>query len=208
MPTKPPSHGQPRRPTRRLAIAAAVELSLVPLAAGVAWWFDVPLLALVSPAGRHAEALGVGVLATLPMVAACWLLVNGTWRPIAGLRRVAQNLVNRVFAGAAAWQVVAVAIAAGVGEEVLFRGALQPLLVRWLSPWGGVITAGVIFGLVHPMSRAYVVLATIGGLYLGALAQWQGEVLSAITAHALYDVVALFWLRSGQPAEAPAMDRE
>ena len=183
-------------------LACLAELALVLLAALLAWLFGLDLRESINPPGRQLQAVGIGLVATVPMILfLVWLQRTG-WPPLAGLREQAAELVSRLLEGASAGPILLLAIMAGVGEEILFRGALQPLLGGWLKPlagpWGGVLAAGVLFGLAHPMSRAYIVVATIGGIYLGALALVTGEVLSAIVCHAAYDVVALFWLRAKQ----------
>lgn len=186
---------------RRLALACAAELGLVLVAMFVAWLFGLPLAKLINPTGRQIEAVLIGVLATAPMVGFFFVLLRSRWRPLARLRRQAERMVATIVGGAPLGLVLALALCAGIGEEVLFRGAVQALLVRWgegllgeFGVAGGVLAASLLFGLAHPMSRTYVVIATVGGLYLGGLAQWRGEVLSAMVAHALYDVVALLWL--------------
>lgn len=209
----------PAAASRRLLVACLGEAALIGVAWLAAWLFDVPLGRLINPAGRQAQAVLIGLAATLPMVGFLVWMLRSRWAPIARLRDQARGLVGALLAGASPGIILLLAILAGVGEEMLFRGALQPLLGRWLLPifgedyaaWGGVLAASLLFGLAHPISRAYVVVATIGGLYLGVLAQLTGEALSAIVAHAAYDIVALFWLRIEQaigyePAEGSSSE--
>jgi hypothetical protein len=82
--------------------------------------------------------------------------------------------------------------AAGVGEEVLFRGVLQPL-VGWPA-------ASVLFGLAHMGGRAmapFAVWAAVMGGALGALAIATGGIVAPIVAHGVYDVLALAYVRRG-----------
>ncbi len=181
-----------------MLLACAAEAALVPVAFVLAWLFDVSLGDLLNPTGRILLSVGVGLLATLPMVLFLAILQRAAWRPLSELRELAQNLVSRLVGNSTPATVLALAIIAGVGEEMLFRGVLQPALGGWLGPWAGVLAASVLFGLAHPMSRAYVAVATLGGLYLGALAQLSGEVVSAVVAHSAYDIVALFWLKGNR----------
>jgi membrane protease YdiL (CAAX protease family) len=51
-----------------------------------------------------------------------------------------------------------------------------------------------LFGLAHPMSTTYVVLATVVGVYLGGLLLVTDNLLAPIVAHAAYDFVALVYL--------------
>ncbi|MEN1681357.1 MAG: CPBP family intramembrane glutamic endopeptidase [Planctomycetota bacterium] len=186
---------------RRLLIACGGEGLLVAIAAALAWGFGLTMWSDLAPAGRVAQAIGIGVVATGPMVLfLLWMLRSG-WRPMASLREMVGKTVGRLLEGAPTWALLVLAVMAGVGEELLFRGALQPLAIHWLEPlvgdaagWAGVALVALLFGLAHPMSRMYIVVATIGGLYLGALAYLSNELLSAVVAHSLYDVVALVWL--------------
>jgi membrane protease YdiL (CAAX protease family) len=90
----------------------------------------------------------------------------------------------------AVWSIVLVSLFAGVGEEFLFRAALQP--------WLGMGWAALLFGVAHsgtarlqeglgPGKAAYL-LATVGiGLLLGLLYRAAG-LLACIAAHASFDI--------------------
>lgn len=181
-------------PNRRLLLASLAEGGLVLLAMFLAWWQEIPLWDLAWPLGSIGKAFAVGILVTLPMLLFLLLLLRANWGPLKALRQKAQQMVARLLEGASMPLVVLLAVMAGVGEELLFRGSLQPLLAKWTSPWMGMLLASLLFGLAHPMSRAYIAIATLCGLYLGTLALLTGEVLSATVAHALYDIVALIVL--------------
>ncbi|MGR8997999.1 MAG: CPBP family intramembrane glutamic endopeptidase [Gammaproteobacteria bacterium] len=81
---------------------------------------------------------------------------------------------------------------AGVSEELLFRGVIQP----WIeSSWGmaaGLIGSNVIFGLVHAVTPLYAVLAAFVGIYLGLSLDYGGErnLLTPVIIHGLYDFLA------------------
>lgn len=84
-------------------------------------------------------------------------------------------------------QCLALALASGIGEEALFRGALQPSL--------GWIGASLLFGLAHLVPRrellAWSVFALVAGLLLGGLFAWSGNLLAPILAHVLVNAVNL-----------------
>jgi membrane protease YdiL (CAAX protease family) len=73
---------------------------------------------------------------------------------------------------------------AGLGEELLFRGVLQPKI--------GLLLSALVFGLLHALTPTYFIAATILGLYMGGLTEWMGGSIGAAAAtHALYDFVVL-----------------
>lgn len=99
------------------------------------------------------------------------------------------------FARSFSWTVlVALSVLAGVGEELLFRGAVQGWLVQHTGPWTAVIASSVLFGLVHYVSFTYFLVATGLGLVLGAAYHLSASLGMVMLWHALYDVVALYCL--------------
>src|SRR5262249_11763239 len=92
-----------------------------------------------------------------------------------------------------------VALAAGLGEEMLFRGFLQAYLVQGMPVWPAIAIASVVFGVLHLITPTYAVLATLISLYLGWLFVATDDLLAVVVAHALYDFLALVYLiRSDQ----------
>lgn len=183
---------EPERPRGMSAhefttMAIVFELSLIPAAWLLAWIWpgrDVP------PAEWIVNDALSGLLWTLPLLG---FLVVLTWKPVRSLppiRRVHLMLRRRMgstFAKMAVWQIVAVAAAAGIGEEVLFRGALQPRAGIWWT--------AIVFGMVHFITPTYFIFATAMGLYLGWRFRIDGNLLGPMIVHGLYDAVALMVLR-------------
>ena len=66
-----------------------------------------------------------------------------------------------------------------------------------------VACTAVLFGLVHPLTPAYLVLAALAGAYLGWTYVASGNLLVPVLAHALSDFAALAWLVRGPPADPP-----
>lgn len=174
-----------------LATAFVFEALLVPLALGLA------LVLGLSPwaeLGASAGTLLVAVAATLPLLV---LLAVFTAVPTDWFREVETlvgPLVEMLFRGRGVGAVVLLSALAGLGEELLFRGVLQAWLAGMTGPWTAVVLGGVVFGLAHYLSRAYFVLATCMGLYLGALYQLSGNLLLPVLVHALYDAIAIAYL--------------
>jgi membrane protease YdiL (CAAX protease family) len=105
------------------------------------------------------------------------------------------------------WSEIAlISVSAGVGEEMLFRGVLQASLSAWLGvPWGLGI-ASFLFGLLHPISVAYMVITAVLGVYLGIVWYVGGNLLTVMIAHALYDFAALGYLLRIRQSDTPSAE--
>lgn len=112
-------------------------------------------------------------------------------------RRVRQTIIP-LFRGTRTWQLLVISLAAGVGEEFLFRGYCQAALAERISlaggNWWALLAASILFGACHWLSSAYAFVATVMGLVLGWLMMSTGSLLAPIMAHALYDFLALVYL--------------
>jgi membrane protease YdiL (CAAX protease family) len=118
--------------------------------------------------------------------------------PLRKLRDKAQHLILAMFGGASILQLAVVALAAGVGEELLFRGLIQAGLSRLIggphAPLIGLAIASVVFGVCHWLDTTYAVLAGLAGAYFGWLLLVSGSLWTPIVAHATYDFLALAYL--------------
>ncbi len=86
---------------------------------------------------------------------------------------------------------VALAITAGVCEELLFRGYLGWVLAHWLGNWGGQAGAVVVFALAHAyLGRTAIVRALLAGVVVAVLYLWSGSLLPSILLHALIDLAS------------------
>ncbi len=87
--------------------------------------------------------------------------------------------------------VLTVAVLAPVLEELLFRGAIQGLLMRFFkNPWAGIVVAAVVFGIVH-LNPIQVFYATCLGVGLGWLCYRTGSLLPAIVGHIINNSLAV-----------------
>jgi len=137
-----------------------------------------------------------GMAATLPMLGLLAILSQSRWPPLVELRRQVDELLGTLFRYRGLGEMALVASVAGLGEELLFRGVLQPLLQQWTSPPVAIVLVGFLFGLAHAMSATYFVLAAMAGIYLGWLAVVCDNLVPPMLAHGLYDFIALWYLRS------------
>jgi len=85
------------------------------------------------------------------------------------------------------------AVAAGSGEEMLFRGVLQRSISDIGGNFVGLGVASIIFGVLHFLTPAYALIATASGFYFGWLYLFSGNLLVPILAHSFYDFIALIY---------------
>jgi hypothetical protein len=135
--------------------------------------------------------VGWGLAATGPMLAALLVCIYLPVPPLQQLRKTVSVLIRSLFPDARAWQLALVSLAAGFGEELLFRGVLQHFATEWWGLAVGILAASILFGLAHALSTAYFLITAIVGGYLGWLWIHFDNLLVPIVAHAAYDFVAL-----------------
>jgi uncharacterized protein len=86
---------------------------------------------------------------------------------------------------------VFIALFAGVGEELFFRGVLQRLFIKATrSPWLGIIIASVIFSGFHMQFLGFLPRLFLG-ILLGAMYWYSGSIWTSILAHFLYDAIII-----------------
>lgn len=90
-------------------------------------------------------------------------------------------------------RILLMSLGAGVGEELLFRGALQGWLSQQLPIFAAIIIPSIIFGLLHHANRVYMIIAGVIGAYLGGVFWLTGNIVVPIIAHTLYDIVAFVY---------------
>ena len=176
-------------PGRFLPIVMLGEGILLAVAYVWAW-----LIGLSLPFGSAAQGTiaGIGAAVGLAVVNLGFLRARGNRWPGDALRHVCRVIVRPIFEHATLWHIVAVSALAGVSEELLFRGVLQTLV--------GLPAASVIFGAVHVGGRGFIgygVWAACIGALFGWLMVMTGGLLAPIVAHAVYDALALAYVRYG-----------
>lgn len=179
-PPDPPPPLHPLRLHPRVLAGYGSLLGAVMVAAGIGWalltgqngpgaWF---------PRERWLADLLLGVLLGTAFAAVAW----GLFGRIPALQRIERRLVALLDMPALrAHHVLIFGLLAGVPEEILFRGALQPTF--------GLLITSLVFGALHAVTFAYFVYATVAAGLLGALALWRGALWAPIAAHTVVDVV-------------------
>jgi membrane protease YdiL (CAAX protease family) len=169
-----------------------LEFACVPVALAFGWLLGVDPWSTLAWSTR---SMALGVAAAIP----AWLAVVAIHRlrpgPLEPMMRLVDELLVPAFARWTVGELLLVSVLAGVGEELLFRGVLQPALAGPLGPWWALMAASLVFGLVHALSASYAVFATLMGLWLGVLWIASGNLVVPIVAHAAYDFLTLVYLR-------------
>lgn len=141
------------------------------------------------------DAVLWGVLAGCALVALHLTLLRpgGARNPL--YRTIYRPLVRTLrpqLRGVRTLSLVLLALASGIGEEVLFRG--------WLQAEIGLVGASLLFGAAHVWGRDAVpyglYAAGMGGL-LGGLLTVTGSLWAPVLAHALNNLLGFLALREG-----------
>jgi membrane protease YdiL (CAAX protease family) len=176
-------------------LAIAVEGGLVVLAVILGWLLDQ------QPFDQFrwdAADAGVGLAATLPMLALFFAMLRWPVGPLRHIKKFSEEVLRPLLAPCTVIDLLGISALAGIGEEMLFRGVLQGYFTGRLGPWPALALASLLFGLMHAITATYAVLAALLGFYLGWIYLASGNNLLAVTLpHALYDFVALLYLLRG-----------
>jgi len=192
----------PTDTTQTIRIALLFECGLGVLALGVGWLIGhSPLVGISNESAEfptHVRAIGWGLVATGPLLLALVTIERFPVGPLRRLREMTAEVILKMFGGATIGQLAAVSLAAGFGEEILFRGLIQAGVSSWITGTVGLgvglAVASLLFGICHWLSGTYAILAVLAGAYFGLLLILSGNILAPIIAHAAYDFLALVYL--------------
>ncbi len=90
------------------------------------------------------------------------------------------------------FQIIFVSLCAGIGEELLFRGTIQPLLGIWVTS----IVFVFIHGYLNPFNRplfVYGIFMTLSIAFIGYITEMVG-IAASMAAHTMVDIVLLYKL--------------
>jgi uncharacterized protein len=126
---------------------------------------------------------GVGTAAVLRYLGPLLYHLLGHWATRTGFLLPTNRMESVVWVG--------VSIAAGVCEEIVYRGYLQRQLWSLTrSLWGALVLQAVIFGLAHVYQGwKPALVAAIYGLIFGVVAAWRRSIIPGAIAHVIADVL-------------------
>lgn len=141
------------------------------------------------------------------------LIGAGAGLAVVGITHLGRNIrafakMNREFGTVlgplSTGTIALLALTSSIGEELLFRGALQPAIGFWPT--------AILFGVLHgggaPRLFIWTVFAFLTGLMLGALAIVTGSLLAPILAHLTINYWNLHALVADAPHDRPMVPRE
>jgi membrane protease YdiL (CAAX protease family) len=171
----------------------AFELGLGGVAVVLAALLGVPALGLIRMSGAAAAA---GLIAVIPLAGTLYALRRASFSPIRRIEEALDRTLRPLLQRASQLELLALSLAAAVGEELLFRAVIQGAAGRALGSAAGVAVASAVFGAAHAVTGAYAIIAAVVGAYLGGILLMTGNLLAPIVTHAAYDWIALvYWLR-------------
>ena len=137
-------------------------------------------------------AIAYGVIGTLPLFLMFLSLEKLQGESVVKIRKLLLNTLGPGLHSYHWSDLLILAAIAGIAEELLFRGVIQP----WIeNSWGittGLIASNIVFGLVHAVTPLYAVLAALVGIYLGLSLDYSGDrnLLIPVIIHGFYDFLA------------------
>ncbi len=136
-------------------------------------------LNIVKPSVREVATAVGWALVMVPAV----MLLEAASRAVgvgidADVESLTEQLIGPLFQSP--WGIISIGLAAGIGEEALFRGAMQPRF--------GLVATALLFALVH--SNYGITLSTLVVFLLGMMLGWlrlRYNTSTAMIAHAVYN---------------------
>ncbi|HSH75923.1 MAG TPA: CPBP family intramembrane glutamic endopeptidase [Longimicrobiales bacterium] len=186
----------------QLALLGTVRIERIPV-----YWSSIATLCLVGGAswvvGTRAGGPGaIGLVVPTPRELVVWssgltlagLVTIVAFRELATAARIAETPVLRDLLprdGRERGVFALLAVAAGLGEELAYRGYALSALAPLLGAPGAAVLTSVVFGILHGYQG---LLGTVRTGVMGGLLAWgflaSGSLWPAIVAHTLIDLVA------------------
>jgi len=175
-----------------------VRLTVVGVSVGAAWLLQgrsLEALGLGTPTGSSGFVAGILIALLLLSYAGMqvWAVARSERYQVRVRERIeATGLDSLVPASGAEYRYfVAVAISAGIWEELLFRGFLIAWFAHWIGPIGGVLAAAAAFGVAHLYQGPSGVAKTgVAGLIGGFLYLLTGSLWIPMVLHTAVDLHA------------------
>ncbi len=171
---------------RVVQVIVATAVLLVAIAGLWHWWLPVA----IAPLHWHPPAMGIGAVVGLLLTAASLLLAH-LWP---AYREAVHTYLQMVVAPLELPDLLLLGLFPAASEELLFRGVALAALGNNMV---AVLVSGLVFGFLHlasPKHYPYVLFASLVGWILGALTLLTANLVPALAAHLVINLVsALYW---------------
>lgn len=134
------------------------------------------------------------LLFSTPMFVGLFVITKSKWSPFCNINKEINEKVLPLFKNCKLLDLALIAIFAGVGEELFFRGWLQSVLINKFSVWSGILIVSLLFGIAHYISTSYATYAFLTGIYFGIIFHVSMNLYIVVLIHAVYDFIALVYL--------------
>ena len=168
----------------------------------------------------------IGAVASVPMLIVITLLMKLDHEPIQAIKRLSDDPTMKSLLSLSYPELLVLSLCAGIGEELAFRGCLLPWMTAIEDPnativnpydvgdpfsdaipivlVSAVVFSSILFGLLHPITKLYVVVAAIMGVYFAVLMILTNSLIVPIVAHAAYDAAQFIIAKREMAAEEGA----
>lgn len=165
------------------------EGSLIGVAWLIGWFVNINPIADLS---LESLAFFWGIAGTIPLFLLFLLFYQYPIGPLYAIKKSLLDILGPILAMCRWYELIILATVAGISEEVLFRGVLQPWLEKDYGLTGGIVISNIIFGLLHWITPVYALIAGLIGGYLAYMMEISGtrNLLTPIIIHGLYDYLA------------------
>jgi len=149
----------------------------------ICWWYHQNVGALLGPLNYELRVTIGIVAAAVFFLCICQRFME---EQFPSYRKFKKSLAA-IFSGVNVLGAIWLALLSSVGEEILFRGAIQPFLGVWFTSF--------LFGLLHLDSEGgvciWTVWAILAGIILGAVVNVTGSLWPAIIIHFIVNFIGI-----------------
>jgi uncharacterized protein len=183
-------------PTIGIINAVLAQSLLIPLALGLGKLLSLDLL---TPIVWSREAFAYGLAGAVPIGLVGVLLDLPKWDWTTEISSKSKQFIISLLGADGGGRsgivfAIGISLAAGFGEELLFRAVLQGSLQTVTGVPIAVATSAAVFGALHAVTPMYAVIAGMIGVYFSYLWTSTGNLAVPIIAHAVYDAGAILFM--------------
>ncbi len=106
-------------------------------------------------------------------------------------RDMIESFLKVDYIGGLLFNIFMIAILPAIGEELIFRGVVQKIFIRWTNNiHAGIIITGLLFSMMHMQFYGFFPRWLLG-IMLGYMLVWSGSIWVPIFVHFIYNAFAV-----------------